>query len=115
MAKLLTLLLEVTSLFDMRTRSEVPMLRRTMVVVEDVACTLDPRLDICATAEPIVQEGITRHLGPAGSSKALPGGVGDVSHVLVRIPGLLQQVLRAREQIDLATCKGLSLTSQIAA
>jgi ubiquinone biosynthesis protein len=54
MAKLLTLLFEVTSLFDIRTQPEVLMLRKTMVMVEGVARTLDPRLDIWTTAEPIV-------------------------------------------------------------
>jgi ubiquinone biosynthesis protein len=52
MAKLLTLLFEVTSLFDMRTRPEALMLQKTMVVVEGMARTLDPRFDIWTTAEP---------------------------------------------------------------
>src|SRR5258708_10658050 len=46
MASLLTLLFEVTGLFDMRTRPELLMLQKTMVVVEVVGRTLDPRLDI---------------------------------------------------------------------
>ena len=43
MAKLLTLLFEVTGLFDMRTRPELLLLQKTMVVVEGVARTLDPQ------------------------------------------------------------------------
>jgi ubiquinone biosynthesis protein len=46
MAKLLTLLLEVTGLFDMRTRPELILLQKTMVVVEGVARGFDPKLDI---------------------------------------------------------------------
>ena len=42
MAKLLTLLLEVTGLFDMRTRPELILLQKTMVVVEGVARGFDP-------------------------------------------------------------------------
>ena len=42
MAKLLTLLFEVTGLFDMRTRPELLLLQKTMVVVEGVARSLDP-------------------------------------------------------------------------
>ncbi|WP_292128272.1 2-polyprenylphenol 6-hydroxylase, partial [Mesorhizobium sp.] len=42
MAKLLTLLFEVTDLFDMATRTELVLLQKTMVVVEGVARTLDP-------------------------------------------------------------------------
>jgi ubiquinone biosynthesis protein len=46
MAKLLLLLFEVTSLFDMRTRPELILLQKTMVVVEGVARSLDPKLDM---------------------------------------------------------------------
>ena len=66
MAKLLSLLFEVTALFDMRTRTELVMLQKTMVVVEGVGRMLDPKLDMWATADPVVREWITRHLGPAG-------------------------------------------------
>ena len=60
MAKLLTLLFEVTALFDMTTRIELVMLQKTMVVVEGVARKLDPQLDMWATAEPVVGGWIAR-------------------------------------------------------
>ena len=41
MAKLLTLLFEITGLFDMKTRPELLMLQKTMVVVEGVARSFD--------------------------------------------------------------------------
>jgi hypothetical protein len=50
MAKLLTLLFEVTALFDMQTRTELVMLQKTMVVVEGVARNLDPKLDMWTTS-----------------------------------------------------------------
>jgi ubiquinone biosynthesis protein len=111
MAKLLTLLFEVTGLFDMRTRPEALMLQKTMVVVEGMARTLDPRLDIWTTAEPVVREWIAHHLGPAGQFEAAAREAGQL---LARIPGLLQRALRIAQQIDLATCRGVSLTSEIA-
>jgi ubiquinone biosynthesis protein len=40
MAKVLTLLFDVTALFDMSTRTELVMLQKTMVVVEGVARSL---------------------------------------------------------------------------
>ena len=52
MAKLLTLLFEVTALFDMRTRTELVLLQKTMVVVEGVARKLDPKLDIWSDRGP---------------------------------------------------------------
>ena len=45
MAKLLTLLFEITALFEMTTRIELVMLQKTMVVVEGVARKLDPQLE----------------------------------------------------------------------
>lgn len=66
MAKLLTLLFEVTDLFDMETRSELIMLQKTMVVVEGVARTLDPSFNMWKTAEPVVGTWIARNLGPVG-------------------------------------------------
>jgi ubiquinone biosynthesis protein len=44
MARLLTLLFEVTELFDMQTRPELVMLQKTMVVVEGVSRTLNPKI-----------------------------------------------------------------------
>jgi ubiquinone biosynthesis protein len=112
MAKLLTLLFEVTGLFDMRTRPEALMLQKTMVVVEGMARTLDPRLDIWTTAEPVVREWIAHHLGPV---RQFEGAVRDAGRLLARIPGLLQRALRVAEQIDLAASKSVSLASEIAA
>ena len=68
MAKLLTLLFEVTGLFDMKTRPEL-LLQKTMVVVEGVARSFDPNLDMWSDREPVVREWIERHLGPPGGSR----------------------------------------------
>src|SRR5262249_42452380 len=56
MAKLFALLFEVTGLFDMRTRPELLLLQKTMVVVEGVARSLDPKLDMWTVAEPVVRD-----------------------------------------------------------
>ena len=74
MAKLLMLLFEVTGLFDMRTRPELLLLQKTMVVVEGVARSLDPKLDMWKVAEPVVGEWIERHLGPAGRLEGAADG-----------------------------------------
>ena len=66
MAKLLTLLFEVTELFDMQTRPELVLLQKTMVVVEGVARTLDPAFNMWKTSEPVVGHWIAGNLGPRG-------------------------------------------------
>jgi ubiquinone biosynthesis protein len=115
MAKLLTLLFEVTALFDMRTRPELLLLQKTMVVVEGVARTLDPRLDMWTTAEPVVREWIERNLGPVGRIEDAAHGAGEVGRFLAQVPALLGRATRIADQIDAATRDGLLLAPETVA
>jgi ubiquinone biosynthesis protein len=112
MAKLLTLLFEVTGLFDMRTRPELLLLQKTMVVVEGVARSLDPKLDMWTTAEPVVKEWMTRHLGPAGKLESAVQGAGEVGRFVGNAPGLLTRGARVLDQLDEITRDGLVLSPQ---
>ena len=89
MAKLLTLLFEVTGLFDMRTRPELLLLQKTMVVVEGVARSLDPKLDMWTTADPVVREWIERNLGPIGKLEDAVEGAGEIGRFIGQVPSLL--------------------------
>jgi ubiquinone biosynthesis protein len=89
MARLLTQLFEVTELFDMRTRPELLLLQKTMVVVEGVARNLDPELDIWSTAEPVVGEWIERNLGPSGALQSAADGASSLGRLMFTAPGLL--------------------------
>jgi ubiquinone biosynthesis protein len=84
-------------------------------VVEGVARTLDPRLDIWTTAEPVAREWIARNLGPAGQLEGAAQGAGEIGQFLARVPGLLQRALRIAEQIDLATREGVTLAPETVA
>jgi ubiquinone biosynthesis protein len=110
MAKLLTLLFEITGLFDMRTRPELLLLQKTMVVVEGVARSLDPTLDMWATAEPVVRDWVERHLGPAGRIEDAAQGAAEVGRFLGGVPGLLSRGARIADQLDAATRDGLVLS-----
>ncbi|MCG6857420.1 MAG: 2-polyprenylphenol 6-hydroxylase [Salaquimonas sp.] len=88
MAKLLTLLFEVTELFDMQTRPELILLQKTMVVVEGVARTLDPEFNMWKTSEPVVGDWIRRNLGPAGMLEDAKEGLSAVGHLLHILPEL---------------------------
>ncbi len=112
MAKLLTLLLEVTGLFDMRTRPELIMLQKTMVVVEGVARSFDPKLDIWSTADPVVREWIERNLGPLGRIQATASGAGDLGRILLGLPAIAARGLTALEQFEAVTRNGLVLSPQ---
>jgi ubiquinone biosynthesis protein len=112
MARLLTLLFEVTSLFDMRTRPELLLLQKTMVVVEGVARSLDPKLDIWSTAAPVVREWMTRNLGPAGKLEGAAEGASQVGRFVAQVPDLLMRGARLVEQLDAITRDGLVLSRQ---
>jgi ubiquinone biosynthesis protein len=112
MAKLLTLLFEVTGLFDMRTRPELLLLQKTMVVVEGVARSLDPKLDMWKTAEPVVREWIERRLGPAGRLEGAAEGASEVGRFVAEVPALLSRGASLLEQLDAITRNGLVLAPE---
>ena len=98
MAKLLTLLFEVTGLFDMTTRIELVMLQKTMVVVEGVARKLDPHLDMWATAEPVVGGWIAENLGPRGRIEDIGRGVSQLAKLFTEAPPRLERLSRSLER-----------------
>jgi ubiquinone biosynthesis protein len=95
MAKLLTLLFEITGLFDMKTRVELVLLQKTMVVVEGVARTLDPKLNVWTTSEPVVGAWIEQNLGPVGKLR----DAGRAASTLARFASNLPSVLLRGENI----------------
>ena len=93
MARLLTYLFEVTERFGMETRTELILLQRTMVVVEGVARSLNPHINIWEVASPIVTDYIKDSIGP----RAILGDLGKTAMVLARfgprLPGLVEAAL----------------------
>jgi ubiquinone biosynthesis protein len=65
MAHLLSYLFEVTERFGMETRTELILLQRTMVVVEGVARTMHPQINIWQVAQPVVEQYIRDNVGPS--------------------------------------------------
>jgi ubiquinone biosynthesis protein len=115
MAKLLMLLFEVTGLFDMRTRPELLLLQKTMVVVEGVARTLDPKLDMWSVADPVVRQWIERNLGPVGKLEDVAEGAGEIGRFLGQVPSLLTRAGTLIDQFDDITRNGLVLSPETVA
>jgi len=88
MARLLSYLFEVTERFGMETRTELILLQRTMVVVEGVARSLDPRMNIWQDAKPIVEDYIKQSIGP----KALLRDLAKTARILARFGPQLPQL-----------------------
>ena len=112
MAKLLMLLFEVTGLFDMRTRPELLLLQKTMVVVEGVARSFDPKLDIWKVADPVVREWIERNLGPLGRIQGAMSGAGELGRVLTGLPAIAARSVAVLEQLEIMTREGLTLSPE---
>ncbi|WP_075290898.1 2-polyprenylphenol 6-hydroxylase [Pararhizobium arenae] len=114
MAKLLTLLFEVTELFDMETRPELVMLQKTMVVVEGVARTLNPRFNMWKASEPVVGGWIRDNLGP----KRIVSDVREGLHAALRLAEAAPEIAAktekfSREITDMAE-SGLRFDAQTA-
>ena len=107
MAKLLTLLFEVTELFDMQTRPELVLLQKTMVVVEGVARTLDPAFNMWKTAEPVVGTWIAGNLGPRGVLEDARDGVSALLSLARQAPDLAARTERLSREIDAMAEHGL--------
>ncbi|MBT8153238.1 2-polyprenylphenol 6-hydroxylase [Epibacterium ulvae] len=93
MGRLLNYLFEVTERFGMETRTELILLQRTMVVVEGVARSLDPHMNIWEAAHPVVEDYIKSSIGP----KAVASDLAKTAKVLARfgprLPGLVEKAL----------------------
>ena len=93
MGRLLNYLFEVTERFGMETRTELILLQRTMVVVEGVARSLNPNINIWKVASPVVTDYIQKSIGP----KAVLTDLAKTARVLTRfgprLPGLVEAAL----------------------
>jgi ubiquinone biosynthesis protein len=110
MAKLLTLLFEITALFDMRTRTELVLLQKTMMVVEGVARGFDPKFDSWATSEPVVGSWIADNLGPLGKLADAGRHLGVLGRAAGALPEFVGRVERITRKLEHATEHGFALS-----
>ncbi len=96
MAHLLGYLFEVTERFGMQTRTELILLQRTMVVVEGVARSLNPDINIWHVARPIVETYIRDNIGPAALLRDLAKTARALSRLAPRLPALAEDTLLRR-------------------
>jgi ubiquinone biosynthesis protein len=83
----------VTDRFGMETRTELILLQRTMVVVEGVARTLDPHINIWQVARPIVESYISDSIGPKAFLRDLAATARILGRFGPRLPQLAEAAL----------------------
>ncbi|WP_101067159.1 2-polyprenylphenol 6-hydroxylase [Roseovarius salinarum] len=93
MGNLLSYLFEVTERFGMETRTELILLQRTMVVVEGVARSLSPQINIWQVARPVVEDYIRKNVGPRAAVRDLANTAAVLSRYGPRLPGLVEAAL----------------------
>ncbi|MGF1552244.1 MAG: 2-polyprenylphenol 6-hydroxylase [Paracoccaceae bacterium] len=98
MARLLAYLLETTERFGMETRTELILLQRTMVVVEGVARSLDPRCNIWQAAAPVVELYIRERLGPRQALRDAVDTMRVLSRLGPRLPGIADELVMFAEE-----------------
>jgi ubiquinone biosynthesis protein len=114
-ARLLGQLFETTRRFDMQAQPQLVLLQKTMVVVEGVGRSLDPKLDMWKTAEPVVREWIERNLGPLGKIEGAADGMSEIGRFVGNVPSLLTRAGYVLDQLDDATRNGLKLDPETVA
>ena len=95
MANLLAYLFEVTERFGMATRTELILLQRTMVVVEGVARSLDPQINMWQVARPVVESYIRDSIGPRAMARDLVRTAGVYARFAPLIPEFLERRMPA--------------------
>ncbi|MEM6487711.1 MAG: 2-polyprenylphenol 6-hydroxylase [Pseudomonadota bacterium] len=106
MARLLAYLLETTERFGMETRTELILLQRTMLVVEGVSRSLDPRCNIWRAAAPVVETWISENLGPRQAVRDLRDGLMVLSRLGPRLPGVAEEMVMLAEEARLKRLRG---------
>ncbi len=82
-------LFSITRDFEMETQPHLLLLQKTMVMVEGVATTLDPDINLWDVAQPFVGEWIRTELGPEA---ALADGLRENLRTLARLPELVRRI-----------------------
>lgn len=95
MADLLGQLFAYTEVFDMETRPELILLQKSMVIVEGVARSLDPGLNLWTAADPVAKAWMEDNLGATGRLREATEGAGTIGQVLAEVPQLLSGAERA--------------------
>jgi ubiquinone biosynthesis protein len=95
MARLLTQLFEVTGQFNMVTQPQLLLLQKTMVVVEGVARTLNPELNMWVTAEPVVRGWIERKLGPIGKLEGAVQSAASLGRLASMLPDVVTEIVQS--------------------
>ena len=112
MADLLGQLFAYTEVFDMQTRPELIMLQKSMVIVEGVARSLDPNINMWTAAEPVAREWVEKTYGVAGRLREAGEGANVIGRLITEAPRLIAEAERAGHSLAQMADSGIRLDDE---
>jgi ubiquinone biosynthesis protein len=100
MAKVFGQLFTTTELFEMQARPELVLLQKSMVIVEGVARSLDPDLDVWSISEPVVGDWVRREAGPLGRLEDLADRLRTAADTVGRLPAIVEKAEAALDDYE---------------
>jgi len=94
MGRLLAQLFQVTEQFDMKTRPELILLQKTMVVIEGVARHFDPDHNIWDSAEPVLKSWMNEQFAPDTRLEEVAEGAAQLGRMAGNLPDFLVRAER---------------------
>lgn len=95
MANLLGQLFAYTDVFDMETRPELILLQKSMVIVEGVARSLDPKINIWTAAQPVAENWMQQNYGIYGRMRETSESAGEIGKIISKAPRILEHIDRS--------------------
>jgi len=93
----------------MQTRPELILLQKSMVIVEGVARSLDPALNLWSAAEPIAKEWMQQNLGAGGRLRDAGVGASSFGRMLADLPEFVTEARATATALSEMTRSGIRL------
>ena len=100
MGRVLSQLFMITEQFDMVTQPQLLLLQKTMVTVEGVARSFDPKVNIWDASEDLVADWLRRQIGPQAVLKDIKQNAQRGLAALKRLPDTLEQAERSAAALE---------------
>lgn len=100
MGRVLAQLFQITEQFDMTTQPQLLLLQKTMVTVEGVARSFDPKVNIWDASEDIVAGWLKRQIGPQAVLDDMRDNAGRTIRAIRRLPDTLHKIEQGAQALE---------------
>ena len=100
MGRVLAQLFDITETFDMKTQPQLLLLQKTMVTVEGVARSFDPKVNIWDASEKLVGDWLRKSIGPQAVLKDVADNAQRSLRMLQRLPDTLAELERGARAVQ---------------